>query len=58
LFNRATNGIVGEELVVELEKKGGCAVLDALVDFTFPEGEPASTEKFTKMLTKDPKEEK
>jgi hypothetical protein len=45
IFNRITDKIAEDAVYKERERKGGFAVLDALVAFEFPEGEPANTKE-------------
>ncbi len=52
IFNRKKNEIAPKALIDEREEKGGVCVLDSLVQYRFPDGEPANTKRLTEMLLK------
>lgn len=53
LFHRNKKDIVEAFKVELMELMGGKALLDAIVKFQFPEGEPDVTKKFQELLLKD-----
>ncbi len=57
IFNRVKKAIAPGKLVGEREEIGGKCILDALVEFEFPEGEPENTKRLTELLKTAPKKE-
>ena len=50
IFNRKLNKVADGKRVEFLEAEGGKCILDALVEFKFPEGEPENTKRLKELL--------